>query len=283
MKADVLLANDPDGDRLAVAVPDGEGGYRPLTGNQVGVLLADELLQHGPQGEGRLIATTVVSTGQLARVAARHGAAYAETLTGFKWIAAQALRHDGAGGRFVFGFEEALGYSIGPVVRDKDGISAALVFCDLVARCKADGISVLDRLEALYRKDGLYSTRQHSVKLPGAAGKARIAEMMAALRKSPPDLLDSAKVVRVRDLLTGVARSADGTEEPIDLPRSNVLAFDLADGSRVLARPSGTEPKIKFYFEVRTALDGPWAAAEADAQARLDRLVTELVARAEAS
>ena len=280
--ADLLVANDPDGDRLAVAVPDGEGGFRPLSGNQVGVLLADELLRHGAQSDDRLVATTIVSTGMLRRVAEAHGAAYAETLTGFKWIAAEALKHDGAGGRFVMGFEEALGYSIGPVVRDKDGISAALCFCDLAARCKAEGISVLDRLTALYRAHGLFSTRQHSIKLPGAAGKTRIAAMMGRLRGAPPRTLDGVAVVRVRDLHTGYAVEANGSTAPIDLPRSNVLAFDLADGGRVLARPSGTEPKLKLYFEVRSPLDGPPAEAEAIAQARLDRLQADLLGRLEA-
>ncbi len=280
--ADLLVANDPDGDRLAVAVPDGRGGYRPLSGNQVGVLLADELLRHGAQGEGRLVATTIVSSGMLRRVAEAHGAAYVETLTGFKWIAAEALKHDGAGGRFVMGFEEALGYSVGPVVRDKDGISAALVFCDLAARCAAEGISVLDRLTALYRAHGLHATRQHSIKLPGAAGKARIAAMMGRLREAPPEALDGVAVARVRDLHTGYATHVDGSKTPIDLPRSNVLAFDLADGGRVLARPSGTEPKLKLYFEVRSPLDGPLADAEAEAGARLDRLQAEMLGRLEA-
>lgn len=279
--ADLVLANDPDGDRLAVAVPDGRGGFRALTGNQVGILLADELLRHGPRDPKRLVATTIVSTGQLARIAAAHGAELVETLTGFKWIAAKALAHDTAGGRFVFGFEEALGYSVGPVVRDKDGISAALIFCDLAARCAAEGRSVLDRLEALYREHGLYATRQHSLNLPGAEGKARIAEIMGRLRAAPPKALDGVPVARVRDLSTGEARGADGAMSRIDLPSSDVLAFDLEDGSRVLARPSGTEPKLKLYFEVRTPLsdETPLVAAEAEAKARLDRLQTDLLAR----
>lgn len=280
--ADLLIANDPDGDRLAVAVPDGAGGWRPLSGNQVGVLLADELLTHGAQDAGRLVATTIVSTGMLRRVAEAHGAAYVETLTGFKWIAAEALRHDAGGGRFVMGFEEALGYSVGPVVRDKDGISAALVFADLAARCKAEGVTVLDRLAALYRAHGLHATRQHSLKRPGAEGKAQIGAMMARLRADPPKTLDGVPVARVRDLLVGEARAAGGATAPIGLPRSNVLAFDLADGGRVLARPSGTEPKLKLYFEVRTPLTGPLAAAEEAAAARLDRLQAELLGRLEA-
>lgn len=284
-KADLVVANDPDGDRLAVAVPDGAGGWQALSGNQVGVLLADELLRYGGKADGRLVATTIVSSGMLARIAAAYGVGYAETLTGFKWIAAEALRVDGAGGRFVMGFEEALGYSIGPVVRDKDGVSAALVFCDLAARCRAAGRSVLDRLTALYREHGLHTTRQHSIKLPGAAGATRIASIMAGLRAKPPTALGGVPVARVRDILVGEARVVGtGAVEPIALPRSNVLAFDLADGGRVLARPSGTEPKIKFYFEVRSPLSGgvALATAEGEARSRLDALQADLLAQVEA-
>ncbi|MCA9537616.1 MAG: phospho-sugar mutase [Myxococcales bacterium] len=279
--ADLLIANDPDADRLAVAVPDGQGGYRALTGNQIGVLLADELLQYGKAAPGRLVATTVVSTGLLARLADEYGADYVETLTGFKWIAAAALRRDAAGGRFVFGFEEALGYSAGSVVRDKDGVSAALLFCDLAARCRAEGRGVLDRLAAIYRRHGLFQSRQHSLKLPGAEGAKRIEALMAALRADPPTQLAGTPVLRVRDLLTGEAREG-GRTTPIDLPRSDVLAFDLADGSRALVRPSGTEPKIKFYFEVRApfAEGDALAAAEARAAGRLDALQTDLLTRA---
>lgn len=283
--ADVVIANDPDGDRLAAAVPDGRGGWRALTGNEVGVLLADELLRFGPKRAGRLVATTIVSTGMLARIAAAYGVGYVETLTGFKWIAAEALRCDAAGGRFVFGFEEALGYSIGPVVRDKDGVSAALVFCDLVARCKQAGQSVLDRLASLYRVHGLHATRQQSLTLPGAEGAKRILRIMAALRQHPPTALGGTPVARVRDLLAGEARVvATGEVSPIRLPASDVLAFDLEDGSRVLARPSGTEPKIKLYFEVRAPLAEGVAltVAEADAVARLDTLRADLLARVEA-
>lgn len=283
--ADVVIANDPDGDRLAAAVPNEAGGWRLLTGNEVGVLLADELLRYGAKHPRRMVATTIVSTGMLARIAAAYGVGYVETLTGFKWIAAEALRFDAAGGRFVFGFEEALGYSIGPVVRDKDGVSAALVFCDLVARCKAEGRSVLDRLAELYRAHGLHATRQYSLTLPGAEGAKRILRIMAALRADPPERLAGAGVARIRDLLTSEARVlASGAVEPIGLPTSNVLAFDLADGGRVLARPSGTEPKIKLYFEVRAPLAEGVSLREAEAAvvARLDALQGDLLGRVEA-
>ena len=267
--ADLLVANDPDADRLAVAVPDGAGGYRALTGNQIGVLLADELLRYGSGGR-RLVATTVVSSAMLRRIAAHYGADYAETLTGFKWLANKALAYETTGGAFVMGYEEALGYSVGDVVRDKDGVSAALVFCDLAARCKAEGRGVIDRLAELYRTHGLYASLQRSVVLPGAEGAARIAATMRALRASPPTAIDGVAVDAVRDMVNGLG----------DLPPSNVLAFDLADGSRILARPSGTEPKVKFYFEIRAALGPhePLAAAEAAADARLAALADAFLA-----
>ncbi len=263
--ADLIIANDPDADRLAVAVPDGRGGHRALSGNQVGCLLADELLRHGEQGGDRLVATTIVSSGMLRRIAEAYGAAYAETLTGFKWIANRALAHEAQGGRFVMGFEEALGYSVGPVVRDKDGVSAALIFCDLAARCGQSGQSVLERLADLYRAHGLHLSRQKSLTLPGAEGAARIAAAMERLRAAPPTAVGASEVTAVRDYGPGLG----------ELPPSNVLAFDLDDGSRILARPSGTEPKIKFYFELRCAMapDDDLADAEANAEVRMGHLI----------
>lgn len=284
--ADLVLANDPDADRLAVGVPDGEGGYTALTGNQIGVLLAGELLTHGPKDKPRLVVTTVVSSTMMSRMAADHGAEYVETLTGFKWLANEAIKFEGNGGRFVLGYEEALGYSAGSVARDKDGVSTALLFCDLAARCKQEGISVLDRLEGLYRRYGFYSSRQKSLVLPGDEGAARIKQMLEALRAAPPSNLGGQPVIQVRDLLTGELFQPGNPESrqkaPGDLPPSNVLAFDLEDGSQVLVRPSGTEPKIKFYFEVRTELDdsGWTPAVETASQLRIDALSKDILAAA---
>lgn len=270
--ADVVVANDPDADRLAVAVPRGDGTWRPLSGNEVGCLMAEDLLRYGPQVEGRLVATTVVSSALLSRIAAAHGAAYAETLTGFKWIANAALRHEAGGGRFVMGYEEALGYSVGPVVRDKDGVSAALILCDLAAWEKSRGRTLLDALESLARTYGQYVSTQKSLTLPGADGARQIREMMADLRESPPTDFAGTPVVSVRDLSQPVSA---------DLPPADVLAWDLEGGGRVLARPSGTEPKIKFYFEAREPVaDGEAiAAAEARGRTRLDTWIVALMSR----
>ena len=283
--ADVIIANDPDADRLAVALPDGEGGWRQLSGNQVGCLLAEDLLTHGEQWKGarRLVATTIVSSTLLSSIALAHDVDYAETLTGFKWIANRAIAHDAGGGHFVIGYEEALGYSVGPVVRDKDGVSAALLLCDLAARCKAQGRTLVDALEDLHRRYGLHASRQHSLKLPGEAGATRIREILAALRADPPSSFAGTAVVRRADILTGEAVDLrTGEHSTIDLPSSNVLGWWLEDGSRILARPSGTEPKVKFYFETRIGLTSSTTVAEAEvaAEARLTELENAFLAAA---
>ncbi|MFT5681867.1 MAG: phosphomannomutase [Myxococcota bacterium] len=278
--ADLVLANDPDADRLSVAVPDIDGTWRQLTGNEVGLLLADELLTHGAQGGDRLVVTTVVSTSLLARVAQAHGARLAETLTGFKWIANKAMTDPGD---FVMGFEESLGYSVGDVVRDKDGLSAALHILDLASDCKARGTTLMAHLTALYRRYGYVASAQKSIKMPGLEGAAKIRAVMDGLRAAPPSAIAGLSVVRIRDVAKGTSRDlATGGVTPLDLPASNVIAFDLAEGCRVLARPSGTEPKIKFYFEAREVLSEgePLAAAQARAEARMDAMYTDFFAQA---
>ncbi len=275
-EAELILANDPDADRLAVAIPDG-AGWRVLSGNEVGVLLADDRLTHGPQGARRLVATSIVSTSLLRRVADAHGVDYAETLTGFKWIANAAIAYPGD---FVMGFEEALGYSLGDVVRDKDGVSAALAMLDLAAWCKAEGRTLLQHLESVYRRYGYAGGGQRSITLPGLDGGERIRAMMARLRASPPSTLGGAAVLRLRDLSAQVCRHLQtGAETLIDLPAADVLAFDLEDGGRVLARPSGTEPKIKFYAEVLEVMSDTdtLAAVEARGRARSSALLAEIV------
>jgi phosphomannomutase len=278
--ADVIIANDPDADRLAVAVPDGAGGWRKLTGNEVGVLLADDLLAHGEPHPRRLVATTIVSTSLLQRVAALQQAHIVETLTGFKWIANAALDWDGP---FVLGFEEALGYTAGEVVRDKDGVSAALLILDMASWCKRRGVSLLEQLTDLYRRTGYALSRQTALHVPGDDGKARITTIMDALRAAPPAEVAGNRVLAIRDVRAGTRRDVvSGDITALDLPTSNVLAFDLENGARVLARPSGTEPKLKFYFEVTAALGAtePLAAAEARAATRMDALQADFLRQA---
>lgn len=239
-KADLVLANDPDADRLCVAVPEG-AGYRLLTGDQVGVLLADYLLEVGPKDK-RMVATTIVSSQLLGFLAKRAGADYRETLTGFKWIGNAAMDYERQHhGRFVMGYEEALGYSVGPLVRDKDGVSAAVMFAELAAWNRARGKSVLDHLDDIYRKVGLFVTEQVSITKPGADGLAAIRAAMTRFRAQPPKELAGLAVEDVVDLSRGEG----------GLPPSDVLVFRLSGGRRVIMRPSGTEPKLKSYYEVR--------------------------------
>lgn len=248
--AELVLANDPDADRLAVAVPAPGGGYRMLSGNEIGVLLADDALAHADTGgRPKLVLTTVVSGTLLSRMARDRGAVYGETLTGFKWIGEAAIRGEAQGQAFVFGYEEALGYTVGPLVRDKDGIGAALRMAELVRFLKGRGLGVLGRLDELLVAHGMSHQVQWSLTLQGASGRARIGAAMAALRKAPPERIGESPVARMLDAEQGEERTPAGTR-PSPLPRADLLAFYAEDGARLIVRPSGTEPKIKFYLEL---------------------------------
>ncbi len=267
VKADLVLANDPDADRLAVGLPDGNGGYRMLTGDQVGVLLGDDLIAAQPKNA--VVGTSIVSSRMLGLIARARGADYFETLTGFKWIANAAIERHARGQHFVFGYEEALGYTVGELVRDKDGISAVAAFAELVASCAAKGETIWQRLEKLYREHGLFLTVQKSLALkPGVS-------VGAMLRENPPTHIGPHAIVRTSDLSTATVTSKSGTKEPIDLPKSDVLIYLLEDDSRIIVRPSGTEPKLKCYYEVRTTVSPTETMAQAEATARksLDALI----------
>ena len=273
--ADLVLANDPDGDRLAVAVPDpaAPGGWRVLSGDQVGGLIGSYLLEKTATEPGagrRLVVTTVVSSTLLAKIAASAGARYAETLTGFKWIVRAGQSEPGS--RFLFGYEEALGYAVGDVVRDKDGISASLTLLSLAATARTAGQSLLDRWDALEAAHGVHLTTQVSLHAPSPAG------IMRQLRAAPPAALAGQPVTSSEDLAAG----SGGSAEP-GLPPSDVLIYRLP-GARVVIRPSGTEPKLKAYLEVvEPATARTLAAARTAAAGRLEPLraaVTGLVAAA---
>jgi phosphomannomutase len=271
LKADLVLANDPDADRLAVCVPVA-GGWRTLTGNQIGVLLADYTLQRIGVDGIPIVVNSIVSTPMLASIAAEHGARFEQTLTGFKWICNAALDLEAAGaGRFVFGFEEALGYSVGPLVRDKDGISAAVWFADMTADAAEAGETVLDRLANLYRRHGLWVSIQASVVRPGAEGLQEIAGAIEKLREQQPATLGGRPVVEVADFRDGAAA------RPRWLGPQALVAFSLEGGGRVLVRPSGTEPKLKVYVDLTGASTEPLEPAEevltAQARATADDLL----------
>jgi phosphomannomutase len=243
--ADLVIANDPDGDRLAVAVPAPSGGHRLLTGNQIGVLLADHLLG-GAEVDRPLVVSSIVSTPMVHAVAAAHGARSEVTLTGFKWICAAGRDLEVADQRtFVYGFEEALGSAVGTVVRDKDGIGAAAAFADLARSLARRSRSVLDRWAELCDEHGLWVSHQLSVTLPGAEGQARIADAMAALEDGVPEVLAGHEVTDSTDFRTGAEDRAPW------LGAQDLVAMELADG-RVMIRPSGTEPKCKIYVDLRT-------------------------------
>ena len=276
--ADLVVAQDPDADRLALCVRDGAGEWTQLNGNEVGALLGHFLLTTGWGREGdRLVIATIVSSPLLGHMARALGVRYEETLTGFKWIANRALEVERAQGtRFVFGYEEALGYTAGTLVRDKDGISAALLACELAARCKAEGRTLLDELEALARRYGLFLGVQRATVLPGRDGLTRMRAVMDGLRSAPPDEVGGLQVEAVLDYQARQRRPRGSPPQPLSLPASDVVALELAGGSRIVARPSGTEPKLKLYFDLREPLAAgePFATGRERAVARAEALAS---------
>jgi phosphomannomutase len=260
--ADLVVANDPDADRCAVAVPDpaADGGWRMLRGDELGVLLGAYLIERGVDADA-VFACSIVSSRQLAAVCRAHGVEHTETLTGFKWISrVPGLR---------YGYEEALGYCVDPTsVRDKDGVSAALLVCDLAARLAGDGRTLLDELDLIAKVTGVYATDQHAVRV---ADLSLISDAMARLRAHPPTELGGSPVERIDDLLAG----SDA------LPATDGLRYLMVDGSRVVVRPSGTEPKLKAYLEVVQPVeqdDVPAARALAASRlATLKRSVAALI------
>jgi phosphomannomutase len=256
--ADLLIANDPDVDRLAIAVPTPSGLWQALTGNQIGLLLADFALRHGDAGPHALVLSSLVSSPMLESVAAAYGARCERVLTGFKWLWTAALALEAESYRYCFGYEEALGYSFGRAVRDKDGISAALAFAELAAEARAAGETVLERLHALYREHGLWVSVQHNVVLKGAAGAARILQAMQQAVDSPPTVLAGLAVSSVRDLRKPEASAPSWRGAAL------LVEIQLGDGGRVFVRPSGTEPKLKIYVDLRAdvAADAPLTSAE---------------------
>lgn len=238
---DLILASDPDADRIGCAARVTTGGpFQTLNGNQIGVLLADYVLQcrrdAGTLSPQDFVVTTIVSSDMLGRIAASYGVRAATDLyTGFKWI---GERIDAWGPRqFLFGFEEAHGYLAGDYIRDKDGAVAALLLAELAARCRADGRTLHEQLESLYRRAGRHLERTIPLTMPGADGMQRMQAIMARLRAAPPQLLGGLAVEAVQDYATVT-----------DRPPADLLVFQLAGGNRAAVRPSGTEPKIKFYL-----------------------------------
>jgi phosphomannomutase len=254
--ADLVIGTDPDSDRIGVAVRNAAGEMMLLNGNQTGVLLTDYLLRHTALKGDEFIAYTIVSSELFGDVAKGYGVDAEICLTGFKYIA-DLIRKYEEDRTFIGGGEESYGYMIGDFVRDKDALTSALIFCDWLGETLANGSNAEQALVNIYTKHGLYLEDLVSITKKGKEGGEEIRRMMEQLRKNPPIALGGDKVVRIDDIQSGISKDLKtGHEHFIDLPASNVLQFITQSGSKISARPSGTEPKIKFYFSVRKDWDG---------------------------
>ena len=252
----LILANDPDADRLGVMVRNNQQEWVRLSGNQIGALLLDFVLrvlqESGKLPENGLYIGSVVTSPLGKRIAEHYGLAVKEVLTGFKWIWSVALQAESEGQKFLFGMEESHGYLMGNHTGDKDGVWAAMAFAEMVASLKAQGSSPLMRLEELYRQYGFHLDSLHNQNFRGLEGKQQMEVTLSKLRENPPELLAGLKVEWIIDLLTDQVRIPGNSEIMLGpgLPRSNVIILELEQNARVIVRPSGTEPKVKYYFNL---------------------------------
>ena len=258
LDADILLGTDPDSDRVGIGVKDNEGKWILLNGNQTAVLAFNYMIesrkQKGIAQPNDMVVKTIVTTDLIDTFAARNGIKCYNVLTGFKWIA-ELIREKEGEENYVVGGEESYGLMIGSQIRDKDAISAVAILCEMAAYEKSEGRSLYQKLIDLYVEYGCYQEHLISITKKGMNGQQQIAEMMERFRNNPPQSLGGSKVVELLDYQKSEKRKLEtGVTEAIKLPKSNVLQFVLEDGSKISARPSGTEPKIKFYFSVRTEL-----------------------------
>ncbi|HSP82710.1 MAG TPA: hypothetical protein VLN72_03150, partial [Gillisia sp.] len=256
--ADIVIGTDPDGDRLGIAVRDMNNNLILLNGNQTMIVMTWFLLEQwkkqGKLDENSFVASTIVSTPMLKNITESYGAQYHEVLTGFKWIA--KMIQDNPQLNFVGGGEESFGFMVGDFVRDKDAATATLLACEIAAQMKAAGSSFYGKLLDLYTQFGLYREELISLVKKGIEGELQITQMMIDLRENPLKEVNGEKVVLIEDYQASTTRNLqDHTEGTIDIPKSNVLIYYTEDGTKIAARPSGTEPKIKFYISVNTTLD----------------------------
>lgn len=272
VKPDLLLATDPDADRVGIAVPDGKGGYALFSGNEVGAMLleyiCEQRIQKGTMPKHPVAVKTIVTTDIVEAICKAYGVELIEVLTGFKFIGEQIgfLEEKGEEDRYIFGFEESYGYLAGSYVRDKDAVVASMLICEMAAYYRTKGISMMQARENLYQKYGVYVHAQHSFTFEGESGMIRMQNIMEHLRTHRPEQIDNLKVIQFADYEKQVSIDlTTGTETTITLPKSNVLSFTLEQGAKVIIRPSGTEPKIKAYYTTT-------AATEAEAAAKKDEL-----------
>ncbi len=274
--ADIVLATDPDADRLGIyALDKATGEYIPFTGNMSGMLIAEYILRErtatGTMPENPAMVTTIVTTNMASAIARDYNVKFIEVLTGFKYIGEQIKFFEQTGSNnYVFGLEESYGCLAGTHARDKDAIVAVMCLCEVAAWCKKNGITVWDQMLKLYEKYGYFKETQYAITLKGIDGSRQIAEMMDKLRSNPPKNFGELTVKEFRDYDRNVTRNlATGEETPTGLPKSNVLYFDLTNDSWCCARPSGTEPKIKFYMGVK-------GSSLTDAQDKVEKLTEAL-------
>ncbi len=279
VKPDLLLATDPDADRVGIAVPNGDE-YRLFTGNEVGALLLEYILKcrkgNGTLPENPVAVKTIVTSDVCLKIAEDYGCELRDVLTGFKFIGEQIanLEADGHPERYVFGFEESYGYLAGTYVRDKDAVIASMLICEMVAYYKAQGKNLIEVLSELYDKYGYYYCSQKSFTCEGQAGMKQIADIMDRLATNPPAEVEGIQVARFDNLNKSESLDiASGKITTIDLPKSNVLGFYLADGSSLIVRPSGTEPKIKLYISAVGATD----SAATEQRVKLENAGTKLL------
>lgn len=272
VKPDLLLATDPDADRVGIAVPDGKGGYALFSGNEVGAMLleyiCEQRIQKGTMPKHPVAVKTIVTTDIVEAICKAYDVELIEVLTGFKFIGEQIgfLEEKGEEDRYIFGFEESYGYLAGSYVRDKDAVVASMLICEMAAYYRTKGISMMQARENLYQKYGVYVHAQHSFTFEGESGMIRMQNIMEHLRTHRPEQIDNLKVIQFADYEKQVSIDlTTGTETTITLPKSNVLSFTLEQGAKVIIRPSGTEPKIKAYYTTT-------AATEAEAAAKKDEL-----------
>ncbi len=256
--ATVVFGTDPDCDRMGVAVRDQQGVFHTLTGNQIGCLLLHHVLEsrrlNGTLPKNGAAVKSIVSTEMARAIAADYGVTFFDVLTGFKFIGEKIQQFSETGEyTFLFGFEESFGYLSGTSVRDKDGVNASLLLTEAACVAMAQKTTLYDELQALYRKYGYYTEKVISVTLPGKDGVTKMKSIMASLRENAPKELAGLKVLAVRDYLKGTRVAADGQQDALNTPPSDVLYFELEDSNWICIRPSGTEPKIKLYVNTRAA------------------------------
>ena len=268
--ADFILGSDPDADRVGIMVRTQDGEFKVITGNQTGVLLLDYLIgakkRAGLMPEKPVALKTIVTTEMARKVAEVNGLQCFDTFTGFKFLAEKKDKLENSGeGKVIFSYEESYGYMLGDYVRDKDAVTAALLLTEMAAWYAAQGMTLADALEALYKKYGYYAEHTYNLVMPGLDGLKDMANLMKGLRENPPAELSGVKVVQFKDYSDGSVKDcATGAKTAMELSGSNVLRFEMADGTSVIVRPSGTEPKIKVYILTQ-------GKDAADAQANVDK------------